>query len=323
VGRPALAFRLARLDGEEAMSAPASIKTLARLGVTLALFAAGAALAQQPAPAPSYTPPARSEIADDAFGKLVKQGELIFLDTAAQLPAYVGNRLRCASCHMDDGRHPDSAPMGAAYLIYPMYRAKEGEVVTFQQRLQGCFRYSMNGVSPPLGDPALKALEAYAFFLARGAPVGVKVKGQGYPRLKVPASFDRAKGKAVYEAKCALCHGADGQGQEARDGQLTFPPLWGPQSYNWGAGMSQLQNASAFIKANMPLGMGNTLTDEEAWNVAAYIDTRERPQDPRFNGSVEETRKNHHDSPLDFYGTTVDGVTLGAASVPSGGTTRK
>ena len=304
------------------MSAPVSTGSLAGLSVALCLLAAAAALAQSP-PAPSYTPPARSEVPDDAFGKLVKQGELIFLDTAAQAPAFVGNRLRCASCHLDDGRHPDSAPMGAAYLAHPTRRGAEGEAVTFRRRVQTCFLTSMNGAAPPAGDPALEALEAYAIFLTRGAPVGLKAPDHGYRRLNAPGVLDRAAGKAVYEGKCALCHGLDGQGQEARDGQLTFPPLWGPQSYNWGAAMAQAPNAAAFIKANMPLGLANALSDEEAWNVAYYIDTQERPQDPRFNGSVAETRRAHHDFPFDFYGLTVEGATLGAASLPSGGATRK
>jgi thiosulfate dehydrogenase len=97
-----------------------------------------------------------------------------------------------------------------------------------------------------------------------------------------------------------------------------FPPLWGARSYNWGAGMSSVVNAAGFIKANMPLSQGNSLTDAEAWDVAAYIDSRERPQDPRFTGDLAATRKAHHDSPYDFYGQAVDGVTLGEGAPPAG-----
>jgi len=97
-----------------------------------------------------------------------------------------------------------------------------------------------------------------------------------------------------------------------------FPPLWGPRSYNWGAGMSSIASAAGFAKANMPFSQGNTLTDDEAWDAATYLDSQERPQDPRFSGSVAETRKAHHDSPFDMYGQTINGVVLGQNSPPSG-----
>lgn len=99
----------------------------------------------------------------------------------------------------------------------------------------------------------------------------------------------------------ALCHGADGQGQSS-NGKTVFPPLWGTQSFNWDAGMHELQNAAGFIKANMPLGLGGTLNDQQAWDVALFMDSHERPQDPRFTGSVEATRTKYHDSPNSMYG---------------------
>ncbi|MGH1571090.1 c-type cytochrome [Methylobacterium sp. P31] len=183
---------------------------------------------------------------------------------------------------------------------------------------QGCFRYSMNGKAPPLGDPALVALESYADFLARGAPVGENLPGRGYPELSEPPKLDLVAGAQVYAAKCALCHGGRGEGQATADGRIVFPPLWGPRAYNWGAGMSSIHNAAGFIKANMPFSQGGTLSDPEAWDVAAFIDGQERPQDPRFNGSAAETRKAHHDDPLDLYGQTVNGVVLGEHAPPSG-----
>jgi len=175
----------------------------------------------------------------------------------------------------------------------------------------------MNGKAPPYGDKVLVALETYAFFLAQGAPTGAGP--HGYEQLKKPdRSFDLARGQQVYAEHCALCHAADGQGQMSADGQTVFPPLWGPHSFNWGAGMGQINNAAAFIKANMPLSQGGTLSDSDAWDVAAFMDSHERPQDPRFAGSVAETRKKYHDTPMSLYGTTVNGLTLGEKSPPSG-----
>ena len=292
------------------------------LGGALAL-AGGTVLAVGATPAASdaprgYAPPPESAIPDDDFGKTVKLGEAIFRDPAAHASDFVGNSLTCSNCHLDAGRLANSAPMGAAYVEYPAYREKNGHVNTFEERLQGCFRFSMNGKAPPLGDKVLVALESYAYFLAKGAPTGEKVPGQGYLKLAKPAQpLDFARGATVFAAKCALCHGADGQGQKA-DGQAVFPALWGPDSFNWGAGMGSIKNASGFIKAAMPLGQGGSLSDQEAWDVAMFMDSHERPQDPRFTKDVATTREKFHDSAMSMYGKTVDGVLLGQNSPPSG-----
>lgn len=112
----------------------------------------------------------------------------------------------------------------------------------------------MNGQAPPLDDEIMTALQTYAFWLAKGAPVGTAVPGSGYPKLAKPAQpADYVRGETVYAQNCALCHRADGQGQRSGEHQV-FPPLCGPKSFNWGAGMHQLGNAAGFIQANMPLG---------------------------------------------------------------------
>jgi len=266
----------------------------------------------------AFQPPSEDKIPDNEFGKMVRLGADIFHNTQDNAKEFVGNSLQCANCHIDKGRLANSAPLWAAYVAFPTYRAKNGHVNTFQERMQGCFRFSMNGKAPELNSKVLVALESYAHFLATGAPTGADMPGRGYPKLAKPAKLDYAHGQEVYEQKCALCHGADGQGQQAADGTTVFPPLWGPRSFNWGAGMSSITNAAGFIKANMPFSQGNTLSDQEAWDVASYLDSQERPQDPRFKDSVAATRKAHHDSPMDMYGQTVNGILLGRNSPPSG-----
>jgi thiosulfate dehydrogenase len=261
--------------------------------------------------APQFEPPAESTIPDDDFGKQVALGREIFIDPGKYAKAYVGNQLSCENCHLDAGRLAHSAPLWGAYPMYPAYRSKNHHVNTFAERLQGCFNYSMNGKAPPLGDPVLVALESYAYWMSKGEPIGTSLPGRGYPKLTKPAlAPDYARGETVYKRDCALCHGDGGQGQQAA-GRTVFPPLWGPQSFNWGAGMEQITNAAGFIKANMPLGRGNTLTDQDAWDVAYFMDAHERPQDPRFHGSIGETRKAYHDTPDSLYGATVNGKVLG------------
>lgn len=258
-----------------------------------------------------FTPPAADSIPNDEFGAMVRKGEQIFVNTQQHGRKYVGNSLNCVNCHLDAGRKANASPLWAAYVAYPAYRSKNKHVNTFAERLQGCFKFSMNGKAPPAGDEVLVALETYAYWLSTGAPVRQSVAGRGYPNLPKPAqSPDYARGQKLYAQSCALCHGANGEGQMS-GGKTAFPPLWGPKSFNWGAGMHDVKNAAAFIKANMPLGLGGTLSDQDAWDLAMFMDSHERPQDPRFSGSVAETRKKYHDEPTSMYGMTVNGRVLG------------
>ncbi len=257
-----------------------------------------------------FQPPAETRLPAGEFGETVRQGERIFLDTRTHAGEYVGNALSCANCHLDAGRHADSAPLWGAFGAYPAYRSKNRHVNTFAERIQGCFTYSMNGKPPPLGDPVLVALETYAFWLAKGVPVGSQPAGSGYPELpQPPKPPDYARGERLFVANCALCHGADGRGQRS-DGHVAFPPLWGPESFNWGAGMHRIGTAASFIRANMPLGMGGTLGVQDAWDLAMFMNSHDRPQDPRFEESVEATRRKHHDTWQSMYGRTVNGTVL-------------
>lgn len=250
---------------------------------------------------------------------MVRKGQAIFTHTRANAGAYVGNDLNCSNCHLDAGRRANSAPLWGAWVVYPKYRSKNHQVNSYAERLQGCFTFSMNGKPPPADGEIIKALEAYSFWMAKGAPTGVTLQGAGFPKQgftpSEPPSY--ARGQNVYEHNCALCHGDDGQGQSVA-GTLVFPQLWGPESFNWGAGMGNLDNAAAFIKANMPFSRGGTLSDQDAWDVAYYMDAHERPQDPRYTGSIAETRKKFHDSKWSLYGIEVNGHVLGSS--PAGKT---
>lgn len=297
------------------------------VAAALAVTVAGGAIAwlRPPAtaaePPASYTPPSEADIPAGKFGDEIRMGEAIFRDPQAHAAAFVGNTLRCSNCHLQAGRLAGSAPMGPAYVSYPAYRSKNGHVNSFEERLQGCFRFSMNGKVPKLGDPVLVALESYSFWLAKGLPVDEKPAGRGFPKLAKPdLPADYARGGQVYSQHCASCHGAEGLGQSS-GGHVVFPALWGPRSFNWGAGMGSIKNAAEFIHTNMPLGLGGSLTPQQAWDVAKYMDSQVRPQDPRFTGSVEETRKKFHDSASSMYGTTVNGAVLGDPAVtPAFGT---
>jgi thiosulfate dehydrogenase len=266
-----------------------------------------------------FQPPPDSAIPEGPFGDAVRLGEKIFRDPGVYAEQFVGNDLRCSNCHLQAGRLAGASPMWAAYVSYPAYRSKNGHVNSFEERLQGCFRFSMNGKAPQLGDPVLVALESYSYFLAKGLPTGEKVSGRGFPALpEPPLPADYARGQQVYVQHCAACHGVRGEGQSS-GGKIVFPPLWGSRSYNWGAGMASVNNAAEFIRANMPFGLGGTLTVQR--DVASFMDSQVRPQDPRFVGNVAETRKRFHNTPYSMYGVTVNGVQLGdPATTPPAGT---
>jgi len=262
----------------------------------------------------SFTPPPVTVLpAQPDERKMVLLGERIYDDTPKYASKYVGNKMSCRNCHLNRGRDPVSSPMWAAVPQYPKYRGKNKKVNTFVMRNQGCFRYSENGTPPPAESTVMVALLSYMHWMAQGIPVGIKPKASGYPSIADPPKTpSRERGKGVYAENCAMCHGGDGQGRVVA-GQRVFPALWGPESFNWGAGMHRVNTAAAFIRANMPLGAAGTLSVQDDWDVAEWVDSHPRPQDPRYDGNLEQTRKQFHkNEAYDFYGRKVDGLTLGA-----------
>lgn len=234
----------------------------------------------------NFLPPPDSAIPKGPFGDMVRRGAAIFDQTPVQAKAYVGNALSCQNCHLDSGRKAGAAPMWAAYVAFPAYRTKNHRVNTLAERVQGCFRFSENGRAPAQSSPTMTALLSYFYWMAQGAPTGAQMAGRGYPAVKAPAQPPSAeRGAVVFAGRCAVCHGSEGQGTRLAGGRYLFPPLWGPQSFNGGAGMHKLRIAAAFVKANMPYGAGNSLSAQQAWDVAAFVLAHPRPPDPRHRGA--------------------------------------
>ena len=223
------------------------------------------------------SPPAPTAIPNGPLGQAIRYGQQIVTDTRATAKAYVGNGLRCANCHLDDGRAAYAAPLVGLTGLFPEYRSRRGSVESLEDRINDCFLRSMNGKALPANSREMIGLLAYIAWLSRGVPTGSEVEGRGFREIHAPGPADASHGEVVYLAKCAACHGADGQGIKTDPSNYAFPPLWGSQSFNVGAGMARLSVAAAFVKAKMPLGNGGTLTDQEAYDVAAYFTTQPRP----------------------------------------------
>jgi len=270
---------------------------LTRLIPASLLLVAGALHAQSPAPAAFQIRSAEvydvSRLPDDHYGRLVKYGKELTDRTFAYIGPevkdpqmrYAGNNLACASCHQASATKKFAMPWVGAHATFPQYRGREDEVSTVEERVNGCMERSMAGKVLPLDSREMKAFVTYMHFLSKDVPTGGKVEGQGLPPFKAPnRRADTVAGSKVYQEKCASCHGVDGAGLRAgTPGSATgytFPPLWGNDSFNNGAGMSRLLFASAFIKTNMPLGTSHgqpQLTDDEAYDVAAFMLSKPRP----------------------------------------------
>ncbi|MCB0422070.1 MAG: c-type cytochrome [Bdellovibrionales bacterium] len=241
-----------------------------------------------------FQPQSESNLKDDKFSQMVQKGIDIVMDTPKHAREFVKNDLTCANCHINRGRNPWAIPLWASFAMYPAYRDKNDMVNSMADRLQGCFVYSHNGSAPPADSEILKALEAYQYWLGQGTIVGKDLEGRRVRELNPPKKTrSLARGKRIYLNRCAICHGKDGSGikGESRD---HFPALWGDNSFNWGAGMHRLNTSAGFIKENMPLGKAD-LTEQEAWDVALYVNSHQRPEDPRFEVSKKATAKKFHD----------------------------
>lgn len=231
----------------------------------------GASVATGPATgaALAFRAPTEAEIPDGALGAAVRRGRALLNATRDSLPDHVGNELRCTSCHLNDGLQPDGIPWVGVYAQFPQYRSRNDAVTSMEDRINDCFRRSLNGRALDVDSREMREMVAYMAFLSRGYPMGGSVTGQGFPRLE-PLEADTARGAQLFASTCVACHGADGQGTPIA------PALWGPESYNIGAGMARLRTAAGFIKANMPFGNPH-LTEQQAFDVAAYINAQPRP----------------------------------------------
>lgn len=230
-----------------------------------------------------------SELADTEAELEIKFGHEIFINTPKYLgiqtdedSAYVGNVLSCNNCHLLGGTKAYAAPLIGIINRFPQFRPRENKIGSIAERINGCMERSMNGRVMAEDQKEMIALISYLNWLGRYAPDNGKIEGQGFVKLSLPdRPVDIENGKRIFLNTCIECHGPNGQGKYFEGSkQLQYPPLWGPNSYNNGAGMARVITAAQFIKANMPYGttyLNPVLSDEEAYDVAGYINQQSRP----------------------------------------------
>jgi thiosulfate dehydrogenase len=268
------------------------VRRVGRWGLLLALLTLSTAAAPQQL-AVVLGPP-EDAIPEGPVGEAVRLGQKILRQTPAYASQYSGNALTCTNCHANGGRTPYASPWVGIWGVFPEYRTRNARVNLLEDRINDCFERSMNGRALALDSQEMRAILAYMRWISTGVPTGQDGPGRGFKRIASPAPADPERGKRIYADKCAVCHGQDGQGTYGAQGETVFPPLWGPRSFNIGAGMARLNTAAAFVKVSMPLGQGGTLTDQEAFDVAAYF-----TQQPRADFAGKEKDWPQGDKPKD------------------------
>lgn len=246
----------------------------ARFATDTSHAASEADAATLPTPGPvrrvAFRVPLESEIKDSVMLRSVRRGRALLRNTRDSLSSHVGNKLNCVSCHFLDGTQPNAMPWVGVYARFPQYRSRSGYVQIVEDRVNDCFKRSMNGkpIVPESRD--MRDIVNYLAFLSLGYPQGAEVVGQGIPAL-TPLPGNETRGRVIFAARCSRCHGANGQGTELG------PPVWGPHSFTIGAGMARIRTAAAFIKELMPRDSARTLSAQEAYDVATFISKRPRP----------------------------------------------
>jgi thiosulfate dehydrogenase len=176
--------------------------------------------------------------------------------TRDSLPQFVPGSLNCTSCHLDDGRRVEAAPLTGSFARYPKFMTRAGAVIPLADRVNFCFTRSLSGYRLPSESREMQDILAYLSYISSGVPVGAHIAGTN-GILDAPDTLNgtAARGATLYASKCSACHGADGQGV------APFPALWGPRSYSIGASMARLERAASFIQHSRPDSPGK----EDDW----------------------------------------------------------
>lgn len=245
--------------------------------------------------------PVVSSVEDEKERELLKYGKELIAHTAKYFGpsgeiSQITNGLNCQNCHLDAGTKVFGNNYGSVASMYPKMRARSGKVENIYKRVNDCFERSLNGQPLDTNSKEMAAIKAYIEYIGKDVPKGEKAKGSGLKDIEL---LDRAaspvKGEEVYTAKCASCHRPDGLGMKNIDGKTyQYPPLWGDESYNDGAGLYRVSNFAKYVKYNMPLGVTHRtaqLSDEEAWDVAAYVNSQNRPHKDTSNDWPDISKK--------------------------------
>ena len=221
-----------------------------------------------------YDPPSIEEVPDGPMKEAILYGHELVNETNIVAADFVGNNLSCTSCHAGAGYDRESSSLVGVTADYPQYMPRAGNILTIEDRINGCMVRSMNGKKFEIDSEEMKAMVAYFTYISEGVPVGADrdwAMKNTMDEVPVP---NVSAGEELYQKSCIACHAADGSGTGANTG----PALWGPDSFNDGAGLSRLSKMAGYVQQNMPVGNEGSLTDQDAADLAAFILSQDRPE---------------------------------------------
>ena len=214
-----------------------------------------------------------SALPSGPVGDTIKLGHDIMADTHKYLPHNVVADMSCAACHLGVGTVKRGGSLVGTYGQFPQWNKRAKRVIMLQDRLSECILYSMNGTPPAYNSKQMIAMAAYIAYLSRDVPVGAKQPEDVKFIVPLPsASPNVMRGGQLYAQKCQSCHQANGAGVHG-----TFPPLWGPTSFNAGAGMAHIDRMTGFVRFNMPQNAPGSLSLQDAYDISAWVLTHPRP----------------------------------------------
>lgn len=238
--------------------------------------------------------------------ELVIYGEELIAHTSKYIGpkgsvAQLTNGMNCQNCHLQAGKKAWGNNYAAVFSTYPKYRDRSGQVESIYKRVADCMERSLNGVAVDSNSREYKAIEAYIKWLGKDVAKNKKPYGSGIEKLEyLDRAADPKKGEIVYTNQCQSCHGAKGEGLlTPNENEYAYPPLWGANSYNDGAGLYRVSNFAGYVKNNMPYQLTShqnpKLSNEECWDVAAFVNSQPRPHKDQKNDWPKIEKK-----PIDF-----------------------
>jgi thiosulfate dehydrogenase len=235
-----------------------------------------------------WHPPDTGRIPHTPRGDLIRYGKRLIANTSHYLGtkgivAAISNGMNCQNCHLEAGARLYGNNYSAVFSTYPKFRARSGTIENIFKRVNDCFERSLNGHALDSNNHEMMAICAYIDWLGQDVPKNSKPAGAGLRDLPFPdRAADSGKGHLVYIQLCGRCHGTQGEGMLLSDSTgYAYPPLWGRHSYTTAAGLYRISRFAGYVKDNMPFGSSHDapqLTDEEAWDLAAFVNSQPRAE---------------------------------------------
>ncbi len=237
-------------------------------------------------------------LGDSEMADQIRRGFQLFRNTSGEAPQLSGGGMSCNNCHINAGQRELALPLVGVAAMFPEYNRRAGRDFTLEDRVVGCFFRSQNatghvgpdsesGIDDPVlptpETPEVLALTAYLRWLSRGYEPGERAPWR--KRNVIPEEnrlpldeLEPDKGEAIFLEFCFNCHGKDGQGVQIGDKKAG--PLWGPDSWNDGAGAARIYTLAGIIRYMMPYLEPGKFSDEEAQHISAFINSKQRPSYP-------------------------------------------